>query len=206
MTDHRNVIARASAAIAEHFADFAMLPADEWQHFITLLRARRFQKNATLLRQGAVADRLFFLVEGVVCLRHQQGGRSINLGFDFENRFVTAYAGLLTRTASSFAITALQPCITVELMADDLRALYDRHGCWERVGRRMAEQRFANKQLKEDQIRSLSTEERYRAILRDKPYLIRRVPQYELASYLGIAPETLSRIRARIDSSTPARS
>lgn len=189
----------AADSIRGRFPEFSVAPPGEWQHFVTLLRPRRFEKGAYLQRQGEAADRLFFLIEGAACLQHLADGRAVNLGFDFDGRFVAAYDSILTGEPSTFGIFAIEPCTCLQLLAADLRSLYERDPCWDRIGRLLAERYFVAKARKEDDIRSRSPTDRYRRIVRERPDLATRVPLYELARYLGITPETLSRIRSRME-------
>jgi CRP/FNR family transcriptional regulator, anaerobic regulatory protein len=190
-------VAAAAASIRAHHPEFAALPAPEWQHLLGLLRPRRFARGDALQRQGEPADRVFYLVQGVVCLRTLRDGAAVNLGFDNEHRWVGAYAELLGGGVSRFGVIALEPCTTVQLLGTDLRALYERAPCWDRVGRLMAERNLRNRVRKEHEQRVESPAERYERALRERRWFVDRVPQYELARFLGIAPETLSRIRAR---------
>ena len=83
--------------------------------------------------------------------------------------------------------------------------LATRHAVWRELSLRIAERELAHKIDKELRIRTLTPEQRYTELVRSNSYLVHRVPQYHLASYLGIAPETLSRIRARMSSPTGSR-
>ena len=76
--------------------------------------------------------------------------------------------------------------------------LYDRHPCWDRVGRKLLEEQWRRRQDKEMRFRSYTAEEHYRLLIQRRSPLIERVPLRHLASYMRITPETLSRIRARL--------
>ena len=133
-----------------------------------------------------------------VRLYHNHDGRELLRGFDFENRFVTAYESVLTGEPAGFSVQALEPTTTLAFSGDALRALYDRHPCWDRVGRRVLEAQWIRQADKERRFRVHTPEEHYRVLLARRSPLIDRVPLNQLASFLQITPETLSRIRARI--------
>ena len=188
----------AIAPIRRHLQELAPIPEPEWNFFKSQLRAQRVAKGTLLLREGDVEDRVRFLARGVVRLFCSHEAREINLGFDCAGRWVGAYDSLVAHTPSLFAIESLGACEIVWFDGALLERLYARHPCWERAGRRILEEQYARKVRKETEIRVLSPGERYALLLRRDGGFLARVPQYHLASYLGIAPETLSRIRGRL--------
>jgi len=81
-------------------------------------------------------------------------------------------------------------------------ALRDRYLCWQEVAARYAEMLFAEKERREREFLSDDAATRYRTFLADSPDLESRLPQYFIASYLGITPVALSRIRGRAGTSS----
>lgn len=179
-------------------AALAPIPDEEWSFFSHRIVPRTVPRGAWLLRQGEPVEWLGFLARGLVRLSHRAGEREVTLGFDCEDRFVGAYDAYRRRTPASFAIEALEPCVLLRFERALLDELEARHACWRELGLRIVEQVLLNKIDKELRIRTRTAEERYVELVRRGSFLARRVPQYHLASFLGIAPETLSRIRARL--------
>lgn len=184
---------------------WAQIPPAEVEFFTQRLQPGWWPRGTMLVRAGDHCDRVHFIVAGLVRLFWPVGDREVNVGFDAEGRFVTAYDAFLSGTPSDVTIAAIEDTSTLWFDAATLRLLYARHACWERVGRRVAETLCMQRMAKERSIRTQSARERYASLVRDKPVLATRVPLYHLASYLGVAPETLSRIRAGQDT-FPARS
>jgi CRP-like cAMP-binding protein len=96
---------------------------------------------------------------------------------------------------SYFSVQSLADSELITFRYKDFQALYDRHVCWERLGRIIAEQLFINKETRERELLLLSAEARYRMFLERYGHLSGQIPQYHVASYLGITPVALSRIR-----------
>lgn len=174
------------------------VPEPQWQHLIERMDVTILPCGSMLFREGDVVRRLYFIAHGLVRLFWTNiGGREINSGFDYEDRFVTDIASFFTGVPARFAIQALEDCELLYLEHATYEHLFTRHVCWERLWRRQLETQFLRKADKEFRIRTLTAQQRYRRLVKQASPLLERVPQYHLASYLGIAPETLSRIRAR---------
>ena len=184
------------------FTDLAPIQDDEWHHLERLLTVRTAPAGAVLLREGEPVDWLGYLLAGLVRIVRRGGEREVTLGFDCEQRFVGAFDAYATRTPARYGIEALEPCRLALFERATLAALEQRHACWRELFRRIAERELVRKIDKELRIRTRTAEERYAELVRTGSFLVRRVPQYHLASFLGIAPETLSRIRARMGASS----
>jgi CRP-like cAMP-binding protein len=179
------------------FAEFAEIPEDEWRHFSSQLRSCRFELRQHLIFEGRRAPTIHFIISGLVRLYYNSDGRELVRGFDCETRFVSAYESVLTGDPASFSVQALEPTRTLSFTGDLLRAMYDRHPCWDRVGRRILEAQWIRQSDKSRRFRVYSAEEHYHLLVERRSPLIDRVPLNQLASFLQVTPETLSRIRAR---------
>jgi CRP/FNR family transcriptional regulator, anaerobic regulatory protein len=180
---------------------FAAIPDDEWSWFHAHVRTRHFRRGEHLQREGSVIKRMYFILRGSTRTYYLSDGREAIRNFTFENRF--AGSTVMTGRVTHVSIQALEPTDTLEFPGDLLPVLYDRHRCWERIGRCVAEKYWLEKEEKELRFRLYSPEEHYRLLVEGRHLMTRRVPLRHLASYLGIAPETLSRIRARIAAAEP---
>ncbi len=131
-------------------------------------------------------------------LYYNHDGRELLRGFDYEGRFVAAYVSVLTGEPAILSVQALEPTHTLAFPGDLLRSLYERHPCWDRFGRRVLEMQWTREMDRARRFRIYAPEEHYRLLIERGSPLVDRVPLNQLASYLQITPETLSRIRARI--------
>ena len=105
---------------------------------------------------------------------------------------------MITQTPSTLTVEALVPSTLITLSRTVSQQLFDRHHGWERVGRRIAELQFIERELREHELLCLTPLQRYEKFRRERPQLLNIIPQYLIASYLGITPVSLSRIRARV--------
>ncbi len=186
------------AAFSAVFRGLADIPEAEWQYFAPHVRERHYAARQHLVREGDNTSTVHFIVSGLVRLYHNHDGRELVHGFDFENRFVTVYESVLTGEPAGFSIQALEPTVTIAFSGDVMRVAYDRHPCWDRVGRKILEAQWIRRADKLRRFRVLSPEEHYRELVARQSPLIDRVPLNQLASFLEITPETLSRIRSRM--------
>ncbi len=184
--------------LRRRFESLADIPEGEWRFFQGHLLERTFTPGQRLLREGQYDPTVFFVVEGLLRLYHTRDGIEQVRGFDYEGRFTGSYESLLTGGPCAFSIEALERTRTLSFSGEILTTLYERHPCWDRVMRRMLEMQWVRHQDKERRFRLYDAEEHYRLLLEREPAFLHRVPLHQVASYLGITPETLSRVRSRI--------
>jgi CRP-like cAMP-binding protein len=148
--------------------------------------------GAVVLRQGAVADRLYYLRKGLLCATIRTKGKHLTLDILLEGYLFTATESMVFGSPSAYAIEALDaseyleiPRSTFERMLDEQPRLHPQvevhHRLWNaRMTRRLIE------------LMTRSPLERYPSFVREHPDLLNRLPQYRIASMLGISPESLS--------------
>jgi CRP-like cAMP-binding protein len=159
-----------------------------------------FAKGDHLLREGDVARHLFFITRGLLryyYLDDVDGEERTGQFFD-EGQVFTDAASFLARMPATQSIDALEPGEVVRIPRDALYAAYTADHAMERFGRLMLESALVGSQRRAANLLRLTPDERYRTFVNTRPEVARRVPQYLIASYLGITPEGLSRIRGRL--------
>jgi CRP-like cAMP-binding protein len=183
------------AGIRQALHQLSPLKENEWADFSERLISKHFHKGDFLIREGQVENYIYFLTKGGTRNYFIKDGKDFTVDFQFEGDFVTAYYSLITRTGSPVFIEALEETTAYAISIKFLNELYVKHHHVERIGRLIAEQQYVKRLRKEMDLLSQTAEERYAALLQRNPTLIQELSVRHLSSYLGIQPESLSRIR-----------
>lgn len=176
------------------------LADEEWQAMADAFEYVEFRAGENILNQGQNCDFIGFLDSGVVRFYHIKEGVERITAFWFAGDFLSNYRSFLSHEPSDHHIEALADGGFYRLRRAALHRLYNQFPNLDRLGRLMAEQLYLMVTRRLDNLLQDTPEERYRALLRKDSRLVQQIPQYMLASYVGVSPETLSRIRRRIAS------
>jgi len=168
---------------------------EEWNALENILQPRKLKKKELLLKEGQVCSFIVFINSGVLREYSYQHDKEVTVDFVGENQFTSDYQSFILKTPSKQYLEALTDMDVLILQKDDINKLYDRYKIWERFGRLVIEQVFCSAEAKRKKIISTSHEEQYRDFVASYPDIIQQVPQYYIASYLGLTPEHLSRLR-----------
>jgi len=182
--------------LKKFFNDCFEVPPLEWLHLARSLKVQYLKKDEFYFHQGEPVKEISFVAKGLmVNFYTSEAGEDFIKYFVQEKTFVGCYSSLLLGVPASFSSQALEATTLVTLQYKDLENLYRRHVCWERMGRIIAEKLYIEKEKREQYFLMADAKARYEGFLQDNPELIQRVPQYLIASYIGISPVSLSRIR-----------
>nr|WP_298996050.1 Crp/Fnr family transcriptional regulator [uncultured Allomuricauda sp.] len=170
----------------------------DWDFFSSKLQKQTLKKNTPLIKIGQVENYLSFISEGIVRYYIPQEESDLTFGFLFENEFVTAYDSFITQTPSPYQIETLTNTTLWRISFKDLQEVYNKTESGNVIGRRMAENMFLIKSKREIALLSKTAEERYLDLFSERPKLLKQIPLKYIASYIGVTPQALSRIRKRI--------
>jgi len=173
------------------------LENDLVEKFVSEFSIKKFKPKDYFLRNGDVCRKIAFINQGAMyCVYNKEGIDRID-EFSFENDFITDYLSFLSDMPADKDIVCLEHCEVMIIERTSLEKLYKADLRFERLGRLMAESLFINWHLKTKTLFMDDAETRYQKLVSSKPDLIQRVPQYLVASYLNVSPETISRIRKK---------
>ena len=174
---------------------YATVPPEPWRRFVALLRERECPRHCHLLRVGHVSRELAFIQRGLVRRYVREGAREVNTGFLREGSFANAFTSFTRQQPSAVALQALEDTRLLTLSYEAMHALSREHPCWQQFALGAAAFKLERQTEREAALLACSAAERYRRLTEAWPAVELRVPLYHIASYLGIAPETLSRLR-----------
>lgn len=184
-------------ALRIYFNKFHKLNNSEWKDFESCLTKVNIANKEQILRPGEHCNFIAFIHEGSFRFYYDKEGEEKITAFNFQGDFVSNYRSFLTGKPSDHYIEAMQDAVIYKINLQELNSLYDKHKNIERLGRLIAENLYLMVASRLDSFMFQSPEERYKALIERNSRLLQEVPQYMIASYLGVKPETLSRIRRR---------
>lgn len=154
-------------------------------------------RKSILLQEGEIADKIFLVKKGCLRLWFNNHGNDITFQFFFEGSFVASFDSLYYNTPSLFTLEALEDCELQIINKQYFFELIDKNASIRKMYEEKLIERFISYQeLFLSRIKN-TPQQRYEELLHEYPNIIQRVPQHYIASYLGITPVSLSRIRNR---------
>jgi len=183
--------------IISYFDSYLSLDHTEQEELICRLSERKIKRKQFLLQEGDTCKHFTFVVEG--CFKMyavDKNGHEHNLQFAAENDWIADIESLHKEQPSQLYIEAIEPSQILQIAKSDLWHLYNHFPKFDRNFRVIIENKFIELQSRVLQNISSTANERYKYFLNQYPNLASRLPNTQIASYLGITPEFLSKIRA----------
>lgn len=176
---------------------FNVLNDTEFSDFLSVCEYMEFAKKQYLLKSGNYNHGIYFVISGTVGLFELIDGKEMYQNFFLECEFANELKSLTTQTPSTKNLIALSDTTLFHLSRKELLELYEKSISFERLGRKLLEHILNAQNEISYVLQSLKPEERYSYLENKRPNLLNNIPLTYLASYLGLARETLSRIRAK---------
>lgn len=184
--------------IREYFSEIVEMSDADWNLFSIKLQRVEFPRKHILLRTGQVENFLSFVEFGVIRYYVPKEEGEVTFDFAFSNSFTSGYSSFITQLPAIYEAETLTKTVLWRISYKDLQTVYLESASGNLVGRLACEALFLKKTKREVSLLNRTPEERYLDLLNDQPQLLQHIPLQYIASYIGITPQALSRIRKRI--------
>lgn len=181
----------------DFISKYITLTEEEKNALLSLKLFRSVKKGTILLREGQNSNESYFVLKGCIRTYYIIDGEEKTTAFYTEMDALTPHC-VINNTSSEYFISCVEDSIITVSNTDMEAEINTKFPKFEVMCRKLAEELLAKNQIDFDEFKTSSPEQRYLNLLQKRPDLIQRVPQHQLASYLGIKPQSLSRLRARI--------
>lgn len=187
-----------SLALLQALQQISPITDGAWNSLSQLFEPIELRRNEYLVRQGARASHAYILLDGVVRVFYSQERNEYNKNFFVPGMFPTPLTALISGEPCAISFQALVPCRLIRFSFEAFQALFQEHRCLETLMRRILEQVWIDKERHDIRMVTNDATTNYLIFQKEFPGLETRIPQYHIASYLGITPIQLSRIRAKL--------
>jgi CRP-like cAMP-binding protein len=184
--------------LIRHFCEIAPLGDDEARAIHGSMVVRRHARGHMLLQEGEVARECYFVLGGCVRQYALVAGEEVTSDFYTEGQWVLPLESFTTGVPSAMSLVCAEDVEVVVGNVDRENALFREHPRLEGIARRVMERVIVQQQAQIAGYLTDSPEQRYLKLATRRPDLLQRIPQYQVASYIGVKPESLSRIRKRL--------
>ncbi len=181
----------------EFISKYISLSNDEKNALLSLDLFRSVKKGTVLLKEGQNSKESYFVLKGCIRTYYVMEGEEKTTAFYTEMEAFTPPC-VINKTPSENYISCLEDSLLLVSNSEMEEEVNSKFPKFDIMCRMFSEELLAKQRIDFDEFKTSSPEQRYLNLLQNRPDLIQRVPQYQLASYLGMKPQSLSRLRARI--------
>lgn len=181
------------------FQSIQVLSQKELGQLDALITFRKLKKGELLLKENQVCNEIYFIKKGILrsyFFNHQ--GDEITNCFAFENEFMASFSSFITQDAAEENIQALADTDLQVISRENLENLYQSGIHWQEIGRKLTEMEYVMLQKRMISFQKLSGTQRYEELYQNHQKYLQLIPLHYLASYLGVTPRHLSRIRKAV--------
>lgn len=186
-----------NSILFDFISKYITLTEEEKNAILSLDLFRSVKKGTILLKEGQNSNESYFVLKGCIRTYYIIDGEEKTTAFYTEMDAFTPHC-VINKMPSEYFISCVENCVVTVSNTDMEAEINTKFPKFELMCRKLSEEMLAKKEIDFDEFKTSSPEERYINLLQKRPDLIQRVPQHQLASYLGIKPQSLSRLRARI--------
>lgn len=169
----------------------------EWARYEHIFKRQEVKAKTILLKEGEVSTKAFYIEKGCVRMWFNNNGKDITFQFFFEGQGVSSIESFMTKQPSLFTIETIEPCTIQTVSRKDFQMVIDNSAIIKaQIEASVFERLILYQKLFLSRIKD-NPKKRYDDLLKNRPEILKRIPQHLIASYLGITSVSLSRIRNR---------
>ena len=184
--------------IKEIFDKYYPVDLKFWTEFSKHIKVREFFKNDIIKEYYKTEKFINILISGSVAHFVPNEEKDVCINLYYENEIFSDYLSFLTQKSTVIKTECLEDTVLWSLSFENLQMLYEKASQSLLIGKAISDIMFTKKQSEQINLLTLTPTERYLKLIKEKPMIFQRTPLKVIASYLGIAPESLSRIRKKI--------
>jgi CRP-like cAMP-binding protein len=181
--------------------NYTSLPTDEWKQIFDCFEKRVIEKDEIILKEGKVCQHLYFVESGLLHFYINKDGNNITKFFTEAPYFFTSQSSFNSQKPANENIHAIEKSVVWQISYNQVNELYNLKSWTDFARKIIQEVQFFTEEILEE-LQTETAEFRYEKMLKNEPELLKRIPLKILATYLGIAPQSLSRIRKKIGNLT----
>ncbi|WPO78884.1 Crp/Fnr family transcriptional regulator [Flavobacterium sp. KACC 22761] len=186
-------------ALKNVITSFVPMSDEEYDLMLPIINRIEVKKDTDLLQQGEICRHIYFIESGFFRMFYvDYRGNEINSRFAKPNDFLVDFASFITQRMAHYSCRAMEDSKVIALEYAAVEKLYNSCPNWSKFGRLIAEYAYLIIIERQEMLHFQTPEERYKTILKKEPYLFQMISQNQLSSYIGIKPESLSRLRKRM--------
>lgn len=184
--------------LIEYMSDKVSVPAGDIELISKIFKAESLTKGTTLKKENSIAQKLFFINEGLIRVFHMNDGSEVTTQLVHKYNFVTSFESFVSQSHSDEIVRCITDCNVLSITKKDYDQLTKDCTTWSIFCKKVYEYVINHNQQRALDLLTLSAEQRYLKLLHDHPEIVHASPGQYIASYIGIKPESLSRIRKKL--------
>lgn len=178
-----------------YIGKYGYINAEATEELLSRINCVNFEKGHKIIRHGQIATSFFFVVNGMVRAYYSKGDKEVTSWFAYEGQAAVAISSLFDNQPSHETVECIEDCELFYITNNDLKDLFRKYECMNTIGRKMVEEYCTILDDRVYQLQVMSATDRYKDLMTYEPQIVQRAPLSNIASFLGISQETLSRIR-----------